>query len=82
VRTSCASRLALRLSVCRLHAPLDVIEERLRRREDDESLQWFLDRAAVLDAQLSADGLDDVVLDATRPVREVARELAGLLGWS
>jgi len=72
---------AERLAVCRLHAPLEVVEQRLRRREDDESLGWFLARAATLDAQFEDDGLDDLVLDATRPVREVAQELASLLDW-
>jgi hypothetical protein len=53
-----------------------VIAERLRDREDAESLPWFLERAAVLHEQFESDGLDDLVIDASRPARDVATELA------
>jgi adenylylsulfate kinase len=73
---------ATELAVCRLHAPLEVVEARLRARQPADALAWFLDRAAVLDAQLSADGLDDFVVDATQPIEQVAQEIATLLGWT
>ncbi len=71
-----------RLAVCRLSAPLKVVEARLRGRESPETLQWFLDRAAVLDSQLAADGLDDFVVDATKPARVIAQELMQAMKWS
>jgi hypothetical protein len=70
-----------RLAVCRLSAPLEVVEARLRGRESVETLRWFLERAAVLDAQLAADGLDDFVVDATRPARVIAHELLQVMDW-
>jgi adenylylsulfate kinase len=69
------------LAVCRLDAPLPVVEDRLRGREPPAALDWFLQRAAVLDAQLAADGLDDFVVDACQPVEQVALEVASHLGW-
>jgi hypothetical protein len=41
---------ATELAVCRLHAPLEVVEARLRARQPPDALAWFLERAAVLDA--------------------------------
>jgi adenylylsulfate kinase len=69
------------LAVCRLHAPFDVVEARLRRREPAEMLPWFLERAALLQAQLPLDGLDDFVIDASQPVEVVAQQVAKHLGW-
>jgi hypothetical protein len=72
---------AAELAVCRLHAPLEVVEARLRARQPPDALAWFLERAAVLDAQLPLDGLDDFAVDACQPVDRVAQEIAYLLGW-
>jgi adenylylsulfate kinase-like enzyme len=73
---------ARELAVCRLHAPLSVVEARLRRRQPPEAIDWFLGQAATLDAQLPADGLDDFVVDADQPIGRVAEEIADLLGWA
>jgi adenylylsulfate kinase len=72
---------ATKLAVCRLHAPLHVVEARLRGREPAAKVGWFLERAAVLHAQLPSDGLDDFVIDASQSVEAVAREVAEHLGW-
>jgi hypothetical protein len=37
-------------------------------------LPWFLDRAATLESQLAADGLDDLVIDATQPPTAIAQD--------
>jgi len=69
------------LAVCRLDAPRDVVEARLRVRQPPGALAWFLERAAVLDAQLAQDGLDDFVVDAARPIDRVAEAIVDVLGW-
>ena len=69
--------------VCRLTAPIDVIHDRLRRRDTGSSLQWHLDRAVVLHEQLDHDGLDDVVVDTAGQDHEtVAREVLAAVGWT
>ena len=72
---------ATELAVCRLQAPLDVVEARLREREPAQMRAWFLERAAVDHAQFPADGLDDFVVDASQPVEAVAENVADYLGW-
>lgn len=72
---------ATNLAVCRLTAPLSVIEARLRCRNTGERLKWHLDRAAVLDRQLAEDGLDDFVIDAQAAPESVARDVGLALGW-
>lgn len=70
-----------RITVVRLHAPLAVIEERVRSREPAIAEQelcaarWWVSR---LEGSTFADHLVD---NGGRQAREVAAEVLGLLGW-
>ncbi|MDA8345666.1 MAG: GrpB family protein [Thermaerobacter sp.] len=70
--------------VVRLRAPLPVLEQRLRRREQGESLAWHLVRAAELSAALDRSGPPGHVVEAgdASPERIARRILdaTGLLG--
>jgi hypothetical protein len=72
---------ATRLAVCRLDAPFELIEARVRSRESEETIGWFLDRARTLAIQLGRDGLDTFVVDASPTPRVVAADVIGRLGW-
>jgi predicted kinase len=69
------------VTVVRLHAPLPVLEHRIRRREPGSP------EAEIDGARWWAEHLDDarpedhLVATADRPVGEVAREMLRLAGW-
>lgn len=68
------------LTVVRLHAPLSLIEERIRRREPNPEEEqcaagWLVPRMDALG------GEDHVVENCTRPLREVASEVLRVAGW-
>jgi len=68
------------LTVVRLHAPLSLIEERLRRREPNPEEE--LDAARWLAPRMDASGGEDhVVENGKRPLREVASEVLRVAGW-
>ncbi|HWG84376.1 MAG TPA: hypothetical protein VNT60_02745 [Deinococcales bacterium] len=72
----------LRVTVARLRAPVDVLQERLRGREKGAALQWHLDRAPVLAAQMDRDALEDVLVETeARSLREIALEVLARAGW-
>jgi hypothetical protein len=70
-----------RITVVRLHAPLAVIEGRLRSREpasfeqELSAVHWWVSR---LEGSTFADHLVD---NGDRPAREVAAEVLRVLGW-
>ena len=72
--------LDMPMRVVRLTAPLEVIERRLGvhstsgRHDDLEQARHDL-------ASGSGADLGDVVVDGDRPIREVANEILGWLGW-
>ncbi|MFB7531841.1 hypothetical protein ACFC0C_27105 [Streptomyces sp. NPDC056178] len=83
-RKLCSDALGVELSVCRLHADLPVIHQRLVRRHanEPEALQWHLARAGELAGILEQAAVDDFTVDATtRPVGEVAADVIGKAGW-
>jgi len=70
------------ITVVRLTAPLSVIEERIRNREIGTSLEWFLARAAELDAHWRSNPVEDLLVETSdRSVREIALEVLSQAGW-
>jgi chloramphenicol 3-O-phosphotransferase len=69
------------ITLVRLRAPLQVLHDRLRRREAGDP-SWFLDAATALHTSMEQAGLADHVVDnAARPVGEVAQEVLRVAGW-
>ncbi len=68
--------------VCRLHAPVALLHERLRRREIGTGLDSHLRRASELATILEDGEVDDVVVDASdRPLRSIAADVLEAAGW-
>jgi type II secretory pathway predicted ATPase ExeA len=72
------------LVVCRLRAPLAIMQQRVRAREPGIWQQKYVDRVAVLEEALDHAALEDVsvVNDGSRPVTNVAREILQRAGWA
>lgn len=67
--------------VIRLRVPMKLINQRLRQRESNERLQWYLDRAPELEQIMSDANVGDIVIGVgERTPREVAAEIARRLG--
>ena len=70
------------ITVVKLVAPLETMAARVRRREPGIRQDEFVDRSRSLDAILMAAALEDfTVINADRPVTEVAGELLARAGW-
>lgn len=70
------------IAVCRLHAPVHVLQARVREREIGSALTWHLARAAELAGQFERSSVADIVVDnGDRTVREVALEVLSRIGW-
>ena len=90
----CASRqdrdryvatIGMPLVVCRLRAPLAVVQARLRQRhiDDSDGLAWHLERAEELDFILDAAHVADVeVATDMRTADQVAAEILAAIGWN
>jgi hypothetical protein len=65
------------VSVVRLHAPFEILEDRLRERDTGTELDEHLDDAA------HPPDLEGEVVDITdeRPAREIARDVLAAAGW-
>jgi len=73
---------ATRMVVCRLRAPLEAMQSRIRAREPGMLQGQFVARAAALDEMLDAASLEDfAVVNDGRPVTDVAREMLVGAGW-
>lgn len=71
-----------RITVVRLHAPLAVIEERLRSREIAARLEEELSAARWWVSRLEGSTFADYVVDTgSRPPRQAAAEVLRTLGW-
>lgn len=69
------------VQVIRLRVPMELIEKRLRVREKDEHLHWYLERAPELERIMDTRNVGDVVIDVgARPASEVAAEIARRFG--
>jgi predicted kinase len=67
-------------TVVRLYAPLEVIEQRLRRRAPDPAAE--LDAARYLVPRMDEQKVEDHLVDnGGRPLPEVAQEILRLVGW-
>jgi len=67
---------------CRLRAPVEVLHERLRRREIGSALDWHLHRAGELAEILEDGGVGDVVVDTSdRPLRDIGIEILEAADW-
>lgn len=65
------------VQVVRLRVSMDLIEKRLRHRERDDRLQWYLDRAPELERIMDENSVGDVVIDVgVRSAAEVAAQIA------
>jgi len=51
------------LTSVRLRAKTETLVARLRAREEDDNISWYLHRAPELSAILESAGLDELVLD-------------------
>jgi hypothetical protein len=68
------------ITLVELRASLDLIEARIRRRDEDAS--WFIDAARTLVPRLQTLNLTDLVIDCSnRSVREVAGDCLRAAGW-
>jgi chloramphenicol 3-O-phosphotransferase len=69
------------VTVVRLHAPLDVVEQRIRGRERS-SPDAELDGARWWTRHFEREQPEDYLVESDqRPVREIAAELLRLAGW-
>jgi len=69
--------------ICRLRAPVAVMQERIRLREPGMWQQQYVDRVAILDAALNRAGLEHFVVanDGSRAITDVAEEILQRAGW-
>lgn len=68
------------IHVVRLHVAMGLIMDRLKQRESDEHLQWYLERAPELQRIMEEAGVGDIVIDVgERTPREVATDIASKL---
>jgi thymidylate kinase len=73
--------LAMPVLVVRLEVPLDEVERRLAEAPTAGRAEDLETARAQLAAEAGA-GLEDAVLDGTRPVAETARAVLALAGWT
>ena len=69
------------LDVCRVVASVEVIEERIRRRELGSLRDDFLSRTGPLASQMEASKLEDLLLVNDGLIGDAARELLRNVGW-
>lgn len=67
--------------VVRLDVPLDVLLARLEAREGAATIEWYRNRSRELQGIMEAHRIGDPVIDVgTRPLDDVAQEIADRLG--
>lgn len=65
------------LHVVRLRVPMHLLENRLRQRESEENLPWYLNRAPELERIMNDANVGDTIIDVgERDPRDVAVEIA------
>jgi dephospho-CoA kinase len=70
------------LTVVRLTAPPEVIEARLRRRDEGAVLEEHLEESGAMARAMEEAGIEDLIVENDRqPLREVAAEVLRRLGW-
>jgi ribose 1,5-bisphosphokinase PhnN len=72
-----------RLTVVRLVASAEVVEQRLRGRDSGTELAEHLEEAAAFAAEAEAAGIGDAVIDCSElAVPEVAARVLAAAGWT
>ncbi|MFI9556149.1 AAA family ATPase [Nonomuraea endophytica] len=81
-RRKIAEAVGGELTVCRLRVDLATVRERLagRHLDDREGLDWHLKRSGELDRILREAQVEDVVVDGSGPVTQVAAEILRTIG--
>jgi hypothetical protein len=70
------------ITVVRLRAPKEIVEARIRHREQGRDPSWYLEAAAYLvETMERSDIADHVIETANRPVSEVAQDILRMVGW-
>lgn len=65
------------VQVFRLRVPMELINQRLKQRESEDRLSWYLDRAPELEQIMDDANVGDVIIEVgERNPREVAAEIA------
>lgn len=64
------------LFIARLHAPLETVHDRLRGRESAKTIDWYLNRAAVLTDLHATTDFGDTIFDThNKDITETAEEI-------
>lgn len=70
------------ITVVRLRARRELVQQRIVTRESGRDPQWYLDTAAYLFDRMEHTGVEDHVVDNDdRPVAQVAAEVLHVAGW-
>ena len=69
------------MTVVRLTVPPEIVAERLRSRDTGPTLETHLEEAVRFAAALEADPFEDLLVDAKRPVGDLARLVMQEVGW-
>jgi hypothetical protein len=70
------------ITVVRLCAPLQVLQERIRAREAGRDPDWYLEAAAYLAEAMERSAVEDYCIDNVgRSAHEVAEQALRLAGW-
>jgi hypothetical protein len=70
-------------TVCRVHAPFDTLDARLRHREPGTVRSFLLDAAPRLHQHLASQAFEDITIEnhPGRDISEAARTVLDRLGW-
>jgi hypothetical protein len=69
------------VTIARLAVPPEIVAERLRSRDSGPTLETHLEESVRFAAALEADPFEDLLVDAERPVDELARGIMQEVGW-
>jgi hypothetical protein len=73
---------AASITVCRLTASIDTMQQRVRTRESGVLQAQYAERVAILEAILNRERLEDfVIINEGRPITDVAQEMLMRAGW-
>jgi hypothetical protein len=73
---------AANTQVCRLTAGIHTMQQRVKMRESGVLQREYVNRVAILDAILDRAQLEDfAVINANRPLSDVAQEMLSKAGW-
>ena len=71
------------ITLVRLTAPVTTLHARLRKRQTDASLDWYLHRAGELQTLMDERRLENLLIDTEgKSIEAVAREILAKIGWA